>query len=121
MYGCDCDGVERKPVDRGAHGDAARGVLRAIDRVTGHEPPTCPWRAMSEPIVRDVLAVSWAAEGNLAAVLGADPDHKLTQALGVYTRAKNYTRSDEMRLESEEREREKTRRQAMNNARGPRG
>lgn len=108
MYGCDCDGVKRDgPLDRGtAEGEALRAVLRTVDHITGHRPPTCPWRAMSEPIVREVLAVSWSVEaGNLGAVLGPDPDHRLTQAIGVYRRAVEGTRNEDSRLDHEERTR----------------
>jgi hypothetical protein len=70
-------------------------------------------------VVREVLAVSWACgEANaLGAVLGPDPDHKLTVALGVYQRAKAATTADEQRIRDEERERERMRRQATMNAR----
>ena len=120
MYGCDCDGVTRsEQLDLGRAQDAARGVLVAVERVTGLRPPTCPWRAFYEPVVREVLAVSWACgEANaLGAVLGPDPDHKLTAALGVYQRAKVATTADEQRIRDEERERERMRRQATMNAR----
>lgn len=108
MYGCDCDGVRREgPLDRGeAEGAALRAVLSTVAKLTGYEPPTCPWRAMSEPIVREVLTVSWSVEaGNLGAILGPDPDSKLTDAIGVYRRSVEVTRAEEMRLEREDRER----------------
>lgn len=106
MYGCDCDGVKRsEPLDLGRSGEALRGHIVAIERVTGHAPPTCPWRAFSEPIVAEVLDVAWAVpEGNLEAVVGADSDHLLMQAMGVYQRAKLATRAEEDRLMSEERD-----------------
>ena len=87
--GCDCDGVRRVPTDAGgAEGAALRAVLTVVEHLTHVRPTTCPWRAMSEPIVREVLEVSWACDPpNLAAVMGHDPDHKLTQAVGVYRRA----------------------------------
>lgn len=120
MYGCDCDGVQREQVDGGgAEGAAIRAVLTTVERIAGHRPPTCPWRAMSDPLVRDVLAVSWSVEdGNLGATLGPDPDAQLIQALGVYTRAKRATVNEDERLEAEERKRKAL---AMNAARGRHG
>lgn len=105
MYGCDCDGVARTPVDRGIEGDSIRATLGIIERITGHRPPTCPWRAFMEPIVREVLSVSWAGGGDLAAAVGPDPDAKLLEGLGVYTRAKLATEREERRLEEENRKR----------------
>ena len=106
MYGCDCDGVSRTgPLDLGREGEALRGHIKAIEHVTGHAPPTCPWRSFSEPIVAEVLSIAWAVpEGNLEAVTGPDSDHKLMQALGVYQRAKAATRADEDRLIRDEAE-----------------
>lgn len=119
MYGCDCDGVRRdEQLDLGRAQDVARGVLTAVERVTGLRPPTCPWRAFYEPVVREVLAVSWATGDAhaLGPVVGPDPDHKLMVALGVYTRAKVATTADEQRIRDEERERERQRKQATMNA-----
>lgn len=119
MYGCDCDGIERpEQLDHGRPQDVARGVLVAVERVTGIQPPTCPWRAFYEPVVRDVLGVSWATGDAhaLGPVVGPDPDHKLMVALGVYTRAKVATTADEQRIRDEERERERQRKQATMNA-----
>ena len=114
VYGCDCDGITRQPVDAGRMADAARGVLRTVEHVTGYQPPTCPWRAMSEPIVREVLSVAWAVDpANLSTVLGPDPDHKLVQAIGVYVRAKTSTKHDNERLDAEEAERERSRKAAL--------
>lgn len=120
MYGCDCDGVTREPLDRGVEGDAIRSHLVTIERVAGHRPPTCPWRAMSEPAVLEVLSVAWAVDGgNLAAVLGADPDAHLVQALGIYRRALTRTANDERRIQHEEAEAK--RKAAQHAARSRRG
>jgi len=103
MYGCDCDGVSRSPLDLGREAEALRGHIKTIEHVTGHAPPTCPWRSFSEPIVAEVLSVSWAVpDGNLEAVVGPDSDHKLMQAMGVYQRAKAATRAEEDRMIREE-------------------
>lgn len=80
-----------------------RGYLTTIERVTGHAPTTCPWRAFYDPLVREVLDISWADDGNLAAVIGMDPPYQLVQALGVYKRAVTMTRAEEERIQRDER------------------
>lgn len=113
MYGCDCDGVKREPLDRGIEGDALRASLGMIERIAGHRPPTCPWRAFSDPITQDVLEVAWAKGGSLASAVGADADHKLMQAMGVYRRAVAMTRAEDQRIERQKREAEAARRKAV--------
>lgn len=120
MYACDCDGVTRQMADRGIEGDSIRATLGIVERVAGHRPPTCPWRAFYEPIVREVLSVSWAVGGDLGGALGADPDAKLVEALGVYTRAKRATEADEQRIAAEKLERERKHAEALRKA-GVRG
>jgi hypothetical protein len=101
MYGCDCDGVNRPgPVDRGIEGDSVRASLGMIERVAGYRPPTCPWRAFSEPIVREVLSVVQLG----IAALGPDPDAVVVEGLSVYTQAKKATELDEQKILHEERE-----------------
>lgn len=109
MYGCDCDGVKRDSVDGGGvEGAAVRSTLKVIQSLTGHRPPTCPWRAFYEPIVREVLDVAWAIEGgNLPAALGPDPDYIVMQGVSVYRRALLSTKADDMKLDQEERERKR--------------
>lgn len=104
MYGCDCDGITRDQLDRGGQESASvRSHLATIERITGHRPPTCPWRSMYEPIVREVLEVAWAVEeGNLGPVLGPDPDFVLVQAMGVYRRSLNRATLDERTILREE-------------------
>lgn len=106
MYGCDCDGVRREPLDGGREGEAVRASLRTIERVTGFRPPTCPWRSFYEPIVREVMEIAWTVDdGNLSAALGPDPDAVLVEAMGVYRRSLSVTRADDAQIEREERER----------------
>mgnify|MGYP000520523539 CR=1 FL=1 len=116
MYACNCDGIDRDgPMDHGIEGDALRSHLTAIDRVTGHRPPTCPWNAFNEPIVQEVLAVRWSVEeGNLGVTLGPDPVHKVVQAIGVYTRALKAAKAEE---EQAQRDDAKAKRDALNAAR----
>lgn len=106
MYGCDCDGVRREPVDSGAD-EGLRGHLRVIAHVTGHRPPTCPWRGLYEPLVHDVINASPFKGGDLTQAIGVDPDNRLAQAIGVYRRSVEATTADERRIEAEERERQK--------------
>jgi len=122
MYGCDCDGVKREPLDRGRDGEALRGTLVAVERVTGSRPATCPWRSFYEPIVKDVLSVAWAIDpANLAVALGPDPDAKTVQAIGIYRLAKLATTRDEETLRAEEREQERRAKAALSKSRGSRG
>ncbi len=96
-----------------------RGYLTTIEKVTGHAPATCPWRAFYEPIVREVVAVAWAVpDGNLEAAIGTDAPYVLVQAIGVYQRAKEATIADETRLRDEERKSEHRARDAMRKAAG---
>lgn len=119
MYGCDCDGVQREPLDHGREGDAIRGTLRVIEKITGHRPPTCPWRAYYEPIVREVMDVAWSVDdGNLAATLGPDPDAVLRDAIGVYRRALSLTKAEEERLAREDAERKRRHNAAARGGRG---
>lgn len=79
-------------------------MREAIERITGHRPVSCPWRAYYDPLVREVMSVSWAAEaGNLAAALGEDPPAVLVDALGVYRSALAATLAEDRRLAEEER------------------
>lgn len=82
-----------------------RKHLVIIEHITGHAPSTCPWRAFSDPLVREVMEHEWASEaGNLGAVLGTDPPHQLVSALGVFERALKATQADERRIKNDEAE-----------------
>ncbi len=103
-YRCDCDGSSHK---EGAQSYGAtpgeigvRRHLEVIQRVTGERPPTCPWRALYDPLVSEVLqTLSWAFEsGNLTAVLPPDPPAILLEALGVYRRALEATENENEKL-----------------------
>jgi hypothetical protein len=72
----------------------------------GIEPASCPWRALYDPLVREVLAIrSLAKEG--VASLEADPPAILLDGLDVYLMAYNATRVAEMERERKERDRRK--------------
>lgn len=101
MYGCDCDGVKREPLDLGeADGEARamRGHIDAVERVTGHRPPTCPWRAMYEPLVKEAISAAW----DPSFMLGPDPEHRLKQAVSVYARSRDVTVAAETKQRAEE-------------------
>lgn len=79
--------------------------MGAIERITGHKPSTCPWRAFYDPLVREVLEVFWSIEGgNLGGVIGEDPPGILVDAIGVFKRALDATQAEDDRLRREERE-----------------
>jgi hypothetical protein len=70
----------------------------------GHRPPTCPWRAYYDPLVREVMSLAWAIEGgNLPAVIGDDTPAILVEAIGVYRMAVMSTSAEERRLREEAR------------------
>lgn len=82
-----------------------RGYQTTIERVTGHRPPTCPWRAFSLPIVREVLAVEWSSDkGNLTATIGTDGPAQLVAAIGLFERSVASTLADERKIRDIERE-----------------
>lgn len=73
--------------------------LDAIERIAGYRPDTCPWRAYYDPLVTEVMSLSWAIEsGNLAAVVNESTPAVLVDALGVYRMALLATRAEEARL-----------------------
>lgn len=70
-----------------------------IERVVGYRPPTCPWRAYYDPLVREVMSVSWAIEnGNLPAIVTEDTPAVLVDAIGIYRMALLATIAEDRRL-----------------------
>lgn len=66
----------------------------AIEKLTGYRPPTCPWQAMYDPLVRPVIDAARLAGKNLGAwALDEDPPGILVDALGVYLRAREATKN----------------------------
>jgi len=89
------------------HNRGVRGHLAIIERVTGHRPPTCPWRAFYHPLVREVMAGAWASErGNINAVLGDDAPWILVQAVGAWERAVSATQSEDREINRRQRQRD---------------
>jgi hypothetical protein len=76
-----------------------------IEHITGHAPSTCPWRAFSDPLVREVMGCEWASgDGNLSAVIGTDPPFQLAAALGIFERSMKATQADERKIKADEAE-----------------
>lgn len=92
------------------HADRLADVmLDQIERVTGHRPPTCPWRSFSDPLVGEVLslyrAVGGATENGAvpALALPHDPPHRVWQGLNAYASAVSLIRAEDARLAREQR------------------
>lgn len=78
-------------------------IRETITDMTGVEPVSCPWRAFSVPIVREVMhAVQFHESGNLAFALPT-PSHKLVEALAVWNQVYNRVQAKQMELELERR------------------
>ncbi len=86
-WGCDCDGRSHRKGSR-VGGTPAATVERHAERiasVTGHRPPTCPWRSFYSPLVRHALELSVDADGHyIMATLGDDPPVLVTDALRTF-------------------------------------
>lgn len=91
-WGCDCDGKSHRAGGYTPSGPAATAQrhLDVIQSVTGHRPPTCPWRALSDPLVAKTLNLSIGADNNYAmAKLGPNPPAVLLDALDVFIVSRN--------------------------------
>lgn len=87
-------------------GSAARKHLAVIERVTGYQPPTCPWRAMYDPLVRELMeqVIPAVDAGIGAVVLGDNAPAKVVEGVTQFRRALEATRHDDrLRLEAERR------------------
>ena len=74
--------------------------MKVIQRITGNAPPTCPWRVMYSPLVREVLDAT-EHEANLAVAIGADPPAILIDAIGEYRRALSCVRAEDAKIAAE--------------------
>lgn len=105
-WGCDCDGVSHQSKLRpvGAQKFVVDAMADAIEKLTGYRPPTCPWRAMYDPLVPEVIRVAALADKGLGmAALDDDPPAILIDALSIYLAAKAATRSHDEAEEHRER------------------
>lgn len=109
-WGCDCDGERPKPpTELDPSQIATSRALDAIEMITAHRPHTCPWRSYYDPLVREVMSISWAIEnGNLPALLSDDSPHILFEAVGVYRMSLLATLAEDRRLR-QQREKNKPR------------
>lgn len=104
---CDCDGVSH---EAGAYVPSAmertvRGIKDHVKTVTGHEPLTCPWRSLYEPLVGEAMKIAGLADKGLAdAYLGDDPPAILVDAAHAYLCARDATQAHDMEQERKERE-----------------
>jgi len=98
-WGCDCDGESHKlgvrPV--GATRATVEKIADGIEKLTGYRPPTCPWRAMWDPLVGPIIDIARMGEEVPGAPALRDDDPQiLWDAVNVYLRAKrSVLRSDE--------------------------
>lgn len=76
-----------------------------MEKLTGHRPETCPWRAMYDPLVADIHGIV-ALKDYGDAALGDDPPALHLDALRVYLRARGATEAHDLKQEREARERE---------------
>lgn len=91
-WGCDCDGKSHRIAHHVPGGPATQVESHAgiIEQVTGHRPPSCPWRSFYSPLVKRVLKLSAEADGNyVMATLGPDPAAILTDALTIFRVARS--------------------------------
>jgi hypothetical protein len=79
-----------------------------IKHLTGHHPPSCPWRAFYSPLVAEVIRVAGLASNNLALLaLEDDPPAIVIDGLSVYLGAKLATENHDAELREKEAERER--------------
>ena len=93
---CDCGGAadEHAPIPRAGVSAYVLGAKAGIKEITGHEPPTCPWRSFYDPIVSRVIGIATLANDGLAmAELGTDPPAVVLDGLRTYLAARNATKA----------------------------
>ncbi len=105
-WGCDCDGESHEGGTRplGAQKYVVDIMAATIEKLTGYRPPTCPWRAMYDPLVGPVIRAARMADrglGHLAT--DQDPPAILVDALGVYLDARENVRNHDDAEEHKER------------------
>jgi len=72
--------------------------LDVIERQTGARPPTCPWKAFEDPVVRDTLELYRASrigsDAHLASVRVLNPPHHLWLGVQHYSHALQKVREE---------------------------
>lgn len=121
-WGCDCDGRSHELGGYrpdGAH-RSIRAIAKHIEELTGHEPPSCPWRALYDPLVAEVVGLAnLGDEGFGQSALEPDPPAILLDALEVFIAAKRSVRAhyQEQARKKHERELEQLRAKNRGNRR----
>ena len=95
-WGCDCDGESHKTrgLPLGAQKYVVDIMANTIEKLTGYRPPTCPWRAMYDPLVGPVIDISRLGREGLGMHAMDDDTPAIVQdALSIYVRARNATKA----------------------------
>ena len=86
---------------RDASVDRIKDLIR---RITGSEPPTCPWRAFQDPLVVDVInACRWYESGQVAVRIGAEPPYNLVEGVETFIGALELVDAEREKRRDEER------------------
>lgn len=102
-YPCDCNGDATPGRETPRMTD---GTLSVIEDVTGHRPPSCPWSAFSDPLVRDVLhAYRFFESGQLSIGIGDDPPARLVEGIALYHTSVQHLQADDIQRRREENKR----------------
>lgn len=87
---------------------AVQAMASHIKHLTGHHPPSCPWRAYYSPLVGEVVRVAGLLAANAAPIaLEDDPPAIVIDGLSVYLGAKNATEVHDGEIRRKEWERER--------------
>lgn len=98
-YGCDCCG----PVEGRQTAVMTNGVFDTVEQWTGHRPASCPWRAFSHPLVRQVIDAWPYFERNSLSIWAPEPSHRLVLGLRLFAAARDRIASEQHRLAAESR------------------
>jgi hypothetical protein len=72
----------------GAEKAAFESMASAIEKLTGYRPPTCPWRAMYDPLIGPVIRIAMLGKAGLGHMAPTEPAI-LADAVAVYLQARN--------------------------------
>jgi len=87
-WGCDCEGDATAPPESSHYHGMIKRVKDEIEHITGYQPPTCPWRALEIPLVRDVInAHAFMESGQLREFWGDDPPRLLVDGVRLHDTA----------------------------------
>ena len=82
-------------------------VREHVKEMTGHAPVTCPWRAMYDPLVRDVMQLARAHHHDLAALkLGDDAPGIWVEGLIEFLSARESVKAQDLEAENKRKKRE---------------